>query len=122
MEEDPCVYQLKTQRGFVILGLCVDDILVVESDPGLCEQAMEMLWNEFELAKVSEKNFLNVRIIEIEGFIELSQEDYREKISRKYKLENCNQVQTPMDSQHDLDEGSPEADTQKYQEMLCSLM
>lgn len=123
--EDPCVYKLETEGKTIILGIYVDDCIVIGTDNLIINEVMSRLGKEFKLTETRvEIKFLNIKVEERKMGFNLSQEGYVEKMLIKYGLEECNVSRTPLDAQQNLDDfqGSPLTDKTQYQKMLESLM
>ncbi|CAK9810942.1 Copia protein [Anthophora plagiata] len=124
IEGEPCAYISESGQHRLMIGIYVDDFLIIGSDDIIIEKTVSKVRQYFELTEIKDKNFLNIKIIENEDGIQLSQAAYIEKILKKYNLEGYNPVKTPMCPTQDLDvyEDSPKVDKTKYQELLGSLM
>ncbi|CAK9821285.1 Retrovirus-related Pol polyprotein from transposon TNT 1-94 [Anthophora retusa] len=124
IEGEPCAYISESGQPQLMIGIYVDDFLIIGSDDIIIEKTVSKVRQYFELTEIKDKNFLNIKIIENEDGIQLSQAAYIEKILKKYNLEGYNPVKTPMCPTQDLDvyEDSPKVDKTKYQELLGSLM
>ena len=62
--EDPAVYILEEQHEIVILGLYVDDCLLIGFNSQVIGKAMKELKKHYELTVRKEKMFLNIQIRE----------------------------------------------------------
>lgn len=124
MKEDPCVYVYHQGRKVIILGVYVDDFIVVGTDTQIIDDVINKIRKSLTLTESENKNFLSLEILETENGLELSQTSYVTKIIEKYGLLECNSAKTPLDPQQDLDNfiDSPKADSTLFQEMLGSLM
>ena len=93
--EDSYVYILEEQHEIVILGLYVDDCLLIGSNSQVIEKAMKELKKHYELIETKEKKFLNIQIRESRKGIELSQTEYIDEILGTHGLQDANPTATP---------------------------
>lgn len=123
VKEDPCLYMREKNGKRVIIRVYVDDLLMLGTDDESIETIVNEITCYFILTETRDKNFLNIKIEETEGRIELSQELYIDTILDKYGLLNCNNVKIPLEVQQNLDEyeDSPKVNQTKFQ-MIGSLM
>lgn len=123
--EDPCVYKLEKNKRLLIVGIYVDDCIVMGTDEAIINETMSKLKRTFEIEEIrGEIKFLNIEVKETTDGIHLSQETYINKILEKYGLEVCNISKTPVAYQQNLDEyaDSPTVDKTFYQELIGSIM
>lgn len=121
------MYQLKNTDKPLILGIYVDDILLVShrSNNKLLKSIIQNLEDNFVITKTQDPiTFIGIQIEEKEEEINLQQTNYINKILRRYDLDECNPVKTPGVINQKIDEfdNSPTVDPHLYQEMIGSLM
>ncbi|UYV70659.1 hypothetical protein LAZ67_8000192, partial [Cordylochernes scorpioides] len=125
LESEPCAYILQEEEKTLIIGIYVDDFLIIGSDSTIINRIVKQLDKQIVIVRKEKPIFfLGIKIEEKENCFELSQEAYVEKILKKFNLEECNPVKTPGDLNQDLDnhpDSSP-VDPKLYQEMIGSLM
>ena len=64
MEEDHCVYLKRSNNGFVILSLYVDDILLAKNNKKMIDIAKKWLSSNFEMKDMGEASYvLCVKIV-----------------------------------------------------------
>ena len=64
MEEDHCVYFKRSNNGFVILSLYVDDILLVGNSKEMIDIDKKWLSSNFEMKDMDETSYvLGVKIV-----------------------------------------------------------
>ena len=122
---DPCVYRMKIGSEIIIIGIYVDDFIVVGSSVGCIDILMKRIAQEFEIKESPEISaFLGLKIKETKDGFELSQEHYIDRILEKFGLSECKPVKSPGDIQQKLDGAvdSKSVDPTIYREMLGSLM
>ena len=79
MDEDHCVYIKRSNVGFIILSLYVDDILITRNDKKLIDVTKKWLSSKFEMKDMGEANYvLGVKIFRDRSkqLLGLSQETY----------------------------------------------
>lgn len=127
-DDDPCVYYNRDRS--IILTLFVDDGLIVGKDKAEMNKVMNLLRENFEITfKESNESFtyLGMQIQKIENCIILNQENYIEKMLKRFKLENVNPVNTPMEpgmltDGQNLKNDKPLDPDNNYREMIGSLL
>ena len=85
-ECDKCIYFKNTPYGYVLLGLYVDDMLIIGSNKDMVSQTKNMLSSKFEMKDMGLADvILGIKIFRnSEGTI-LSQTHYAEKILERFK-------------------------------------
>ena len=64
MEEDHCMYLKRSNNGFIILSLYVDDILLVGNNKEMIDTAKKWLSSNFEMKDMGESSYvLGVNIV-----------------------------------------------------------
>jgi len=89
---DPCVYTLKKGEYFVILGVHVDDTLMVHNNSDLCDRIVKGISSEFEITDLGEpKRLLGMRIRRPSavGSIRLDQHAYTLELLKRFNMEDC---------------------------------
>lgn len=97
---DPCVYYKKFGDGnYVILLLYVDDMLVAGTNKDHLTNLKAQLAREFEMKDLGPANkILGMQIHRDRNNrkIWLSQENYLNKILRRFKMQDCKSISTPL--------------------------
>lgn len=101
---DPCIYILKKQEQFIILGLHVDDTLMVHNNDELCNSIVRRMSTEFEITDLGEpKRLLGMRLRRSkDGTIRLDQEAYVHEILNRFNMNDCNPSSLPHQPGHHL--------------------
>ena len=100
MEEDHCVYVKRSNDGFVILFLYVDDILLAGNNKVLIDSTKGWLSSNFEMKDMGEASYvLGVKIIRDRSkrLLGLSQETYIKKMLERYHMQDCKPMDTPVE-------------------------
>ena len=95
---DPCVFIWKVKDQLAIVAVHVDDrILLTKTEQEIIHLKVS-LTARFKTKDMGKLHYcLGVNIKILDGVLQLSQEQYILKILRKYKLQDCKPVLTPMD-------------------------
>ena len=97
---DPCLYLKKDGVDAVYVLLYVDDILITGNSTSLQEWVMNQLKNQFEMSNLGIcKYILGIEIMKDEetGNIKISQRQYIQNILKKFNMETCKSVSSPVD-------------------------
>ena len=100
MEEDHCVYLKRSNSGFVILSLYVDDILLAGNSKEMIDTAKKWLSSNFEMKDMGEASYvLGVKIVRdrAKRLLGLSQETYIKRMLERYHMQDSKPMDTPVD-------------------------
>ena len=125
-DADPCVFIRVLNDKLAIVTVHVDDlILLTETEEEMIDLKTNLA-NHFKMKDMGILHYcLGVSVTIKDGVLQISQEQYIGKILRKYKLQDCKTVSTPMDLNVKLvkDDGySKPVDAVQYQSMVGSLI
>ncbi|KAD4384796.1 hypothetical protein E3N88_24964 [Mikania micrantha] len=102
-ECDKCVYVKNTMRGYVILCLYVDDMLIVGSDDKMIKSTKDMLKARFDMKDMGLADvILGIKINRTQHGLVLSQSHYVDKILEKFNEGDTSVAQTPVDTTQHL--------------------
>ena len=123
-ECDKCVYVKNTERGFVIICLYVDDILIMGSNNEVIKTTKEMFNNKFDMKDLGVANvILGIKISKTSDGLILSQSHYIEKILKKFKQNDSSPMRTPVDVNLHLSKNNGKSlSQQEYAQAIGSLM
>jgi hypothetical protein len=128
---DPCVYRRSEENGIVILAIWVDDGLLCGPDKNKLLELISQLSTHLDITARDADFFIGIKIDRdrIRHTIHLSQEQYTNRILRRFKMLECNPKMQPADPYVRLTidgiEGgssSPTIDDSTYREAVGSLM
>ena len=106
---DPCVYF--TADLSIIIGIYVDDFLIVYRDQGALDRLKEMLMLTFKMKDMGKaRGCIGIRINQMEGRVELDQTIYVGEVLRRFGMVDCKSVKTPCDSSFKLSKDMPNED------------
>ncbi|KAD5802609.1 hypothetical protein E3N88_13969 [Mikania micrantha] len=123
-ECDKCVYVKNTMRGYVILCLYVDDMLIVGSDDKMIKSTKDMLKARFDMKDMGLADvILGIKINRTQYGLVLSQSHYVDKILEKFNEGDTSVAQTPVDTTQHLSKNRGEGVAQlEYSRIISSLM
>lgn len=123
---DPCLYVKGSSDSLVIVILYVDDILVVSRSLSLVEELKRRFVNEFEMTDAGEvRSFLGMKVErDVEKrILRISQRVFLESLLRRFNMQDCKPVSTPIECQLRLQRGKQAEQTDKpYRELVGCLM
>ena len=123
-ECDKCVYVKNTERGFVIICLYVDDMLIMGSNNEVIKTTKKMLNNKFNMKDLGVADvILGIKISKTSDGLILSQSHYIEKILKKFKQDDNSSTRTPVDVNLHLSKNNGKSiSQQEYAQAIGSLM
>ena len=117
---------LKNHKGSIILvQIYVDDIIFGSTNTKLCERFSKLMQSKYEMSMMGELTFfLGLQIKQSEKGIFICQSKYVKDLLKKYDLENCSIMKTPMapSIKLDSDPNGKSVDIQNYRGMIGSLL
>lgn len=123
-KSDACVFVSRKGGKLTILAIHVDDGLIVSDCTTLIEGVLNFLRDHFEIKSMDAGCFLGLQIErKSDGSIFIHQSSYASRVLSRFKMENCNGVATPSDTNKVLhDFVDSEASKYPYREAVGSLM
>ena len=129
---DECIYvkSVKEPNGhisFVILGVYVDDIIPVSNSPALLKAEKAALCERFEMTDLGEIHYLlgmSIKRDRESRTLTISQPNYLDKVLKKFGMENCKPVSTPLEPGRkfqQLSSSDEPFDVQTYQQAIGCL-
>jgi Reverse transcriptase (RNA-dependent DNA polymerase) len=124
-----CPYEhaiyVRSRKGeTLIMALYVDDLIFMGNNSRMMEEFKRAMMKEFEMTDLGlMKYFLGLEVNQHEKDIFISQETYAKEILKRFGMENCNPIATPMELGTKLsryDEGD-EVDANLYRSLIGSL-
>jgi len=119
------LYVKHTGNNILIVSLYVDDLLVTGDDTRLVEQFKQEMIQAFEMTDLGLMTYflrIEIKQSDNEGFI--FQKKYAKEILRKFQMEECKAVSTPMNQKEKLskEDGADKVDEGYYRSMIGCLM
>jgi hypothetical protein len=112
-------------NNILIIEVYVDDIIFGSDDDRMSKRFSQDMQNEFEMSLLGELTFfLGLHISQLDEGIFISQTKYIKEMLKKFRMEDCKLVSTPMISGCKLrkDDESKEVDQRLYRSMIGNLL
>ncbi|RWS21908.1 integrase core domain protein-like protein [Leptotrombidium deliense] len=121
---DSCVYASFVNNVKTILGIYVDDGLLVSSSKQKINEIVLLLKEQFEMSVAVVDCFLGLQVIRNrkKKLLNVNQQSYIRKMLVKYNMEDCKSVKTPMDASVKLVKSNCKSCQFPYRELIGSLM
>ncbi|GBL82878.1 hypothetical protein AVEN_106395-1 [Araneus ventricosus] len=95
---DPCIFIRKEKGVKIIICLYADDLLIAGSDPDEVKTVINLFRNEFEMSKSAPATeFLGIRLVFTPTELKLHQEEYIDKMLKRFNMSNCEACSTPLE-------------------------
>lgn len=92
----PCVFIWRKGAEFVIIAIYVDDLNIIGTKSAVAH-AKKMMVSEFEMKDLGQvSHCIGLQIEHFDGGIFVHQTTYVRKLLKKYSMEDCNPIDTPM--------------------------
>ena len=123
-ECDKCIYMKNTDKGYVIICLYVDDMLIIGSNIEMIKSTKKMLNSKFDMKDMGVVDvILGIKIFKTSEGYTLSQSHYVEKILSKFGKHDDRPAMTPIDLNLHLFKNTGKCIFQlKYSQIIGSLM
>lgn len=103
-QNDYCLYS-KCKENKLYLLLYVDDVLILGTDKYEVTDLKNLLNKNFQMKDLGViSQYLGIQIeqnLEL-GYTELSQENYLKNVLKRFQMDNCKSINTPLDNNIDL--------------------
>nr|GEV14317.1 hypothetical protein [Tanacetum cinerariifolium] len=122
---DTTVFIKKKGKHIMLIQIYVDDIIFGSTNLKYCTKSLDLMVKRFEMSMMGEmKFFLGLQVNQFSNGIFINQSKYILDILKRFRMENCDTVPTPMVEQAKLKldlVGKP-VDHTIYRSMIGSLM
>ncbi|GJW34470.1 retrovirus-related pol polyprotein from transposon TNT 1-94 [Tanacetum coccineum] len=122
---DPTLFIRHFDDDILVVQVYVDDIIFGSTHPRYTQLFSDLMKSRFEMSLMGEMTFfLGLQVNQSPCGIFINQSKYVLEILKKYGMESCDPVGTPMEIKDKLDRdqhGSP-VDATKYRSMIGALM
>jgi transposase InsO family protein len=112
-------------KNSLIISLYVDDLLVTGNDTRLIEEFKQEMMQAFEMTDLGLMTFfLGIEIKHNENDVFIYQKKYAKEILKKFQMEECKTVSTPMNQKENLskEDGFDKVDEGYYRSLIGCLM
>ncbi|GKD38594.1 retrovirus-related pol polyprotein from transposon TNT 1-94 [Tanacetum coccineum] len=122
---DPTLFTRKTGKHILLVQIYVDDIIFASTDPKACDIFSNEMSSKFQMSMMGQMSFfLGLQVSQSPGGIFINQSKFALEILKKFGMDSCDPVDTPMVDKLKLDEdplGIP-VDQTRFCCMVGSLM
>ncbi|GKB03527.1 retrovirus-related pol polyprotein from transposon TNT 1-94 [Tanacetum coccineum] len=122
---DPTLFTRKTGKHILLVQIYVDDIIFASTDPKACEIFSYEMSSKFQMSMMGQMSFfLGLQVSQNPRGIFINQSKFALEILKKFRMDSCDPVDTPMVDRLKLDEdplGIP-VDQTRFRSMVGSLM
>ncbi|XP_050139286.1 uncharacterized mitochondrial protein AtMg00810-like [Malus sylvestris] len=92
------LYVKVKDEDILIVCLYVDDLILTGSNPSMYEEFKRVMIKEFEMTDIGlMAYYLGIEVKQNEEGIFISQESYTKEILKKFKMEECKPISTPVE-------------------------
>nr|GEV84881.1 uncharacterized mitochondrial protein AtMg00810-like [Tanacetum cinerariifolium] len=121
----PTLFIRRFDDDILVVQVYVDDIIFGSTHPRYTHLFSDLMKSHFEISIMGEMTFfLGLQVNQSPCGIFINQSNYVLEILKKYRMESCDPVGTPMEIKDklDLDQNGTLVDATKYRSMIGSLM
>ncbi|GJS25056.1 retrovirus-related pol polyprotein from transposon TNT 1-94 [Tanacetum coccineum] len=122
---DPTLFTRKTGKHILLVQIYVDDIIFASTDPKACDIFSNEMSSKFQMSMMGQMSFfLGLQVSQNPRGIFINQSKFALEILKKFRMDSCDPVDTPMVDRLKLDEdplGIP-VDQTRFCSMVGSLM
>ncbi|GJS28115.1 retrovirus-related pol polyprotein from transposon TNT 1-94 [Tanacetum coccineum] len=122
---DPSLFTRKTGKHILLVQIYVDDIIFASTDPKACDIFSNEMSSKFQMSMMGQMSFfLGLQVSQNPGGIFINQSKFALEILKKFEMDSCDHVDTPMVDRLKLVEdplGIP-VDQTRFRSMVGSLM
>ncbi|GJU19821.1 retrovirus-related pol polyprotein from transposon TNT 1-94 [Tanacetum coccineum] len=122
---DPTLFIRRFDDDILVVQVYVDDIIFGSTHPRYTQLFSDLMKSRIEMSMMGEMMFfLGLQVNQSPRGIFIYQSNYVLEILKKYGMETCDSVGTPMETKDklDLDQNGTLVDTTKYHSMFGALM
>jgi len=122
---DNTLFSKRKGKYILLVQVYVDDIIFGSTNDTICQEFSKLMQGEFEMSLMGELTFfLGLQIKQTRDDIFLSQTKYALELLKKFDMQDCKSISTPMESalSIDKDQSDIEVDGKRYRGMIGSLL
>ena len=122
---DTTLFIKRNQNDMLIIQIYVDDIIFGSTNESLCQDFAKLMQGEFEMSMMGELTFfLGLQIKQSKEGISITQSKYTKELLKRFGMENCKPIGTPMSPscKLDKDDEGKSVDLKYYRGMIGSLL
>jgi len=122
---DNTLFSKRKGKDIFLVQVYVDDIIFGLTNYTMCQEFSKLMQGEFEMSLMGELTFfLGLQIKQTRDDIFLSQTKYALELLKKFDMQECKSISTPMASALSIDKDKTgiEVDGMRYRGMIGSLL
>lgn len=122
---DCTLYTKDVNNDLLAVEIYVDDIIFGSTNNELSKSFSAIMESEFEMSLLGPLTFfLGIQVSQLEHGLFISQVKYAKEMLKKFQMDQCNPVNTPMETGYKLVkiDDSPLVDQHEYRSMVGSLL
>jgi len=122
---DNTLFSKRKGKDIILVQVYVEDIIFGSTNDIMCQELSKLMQGEFEMSLMGELTFfLGLQIKQTRDGIFLSQTKYALELLKKFDMQDCKSISTPMAStlSIDKDESGIDVDGKRYRGMMGSLL
>ncbi|GKA13068.1 retrovirus-related pol polyprotein from transposon TNT 1-94 [Tanacetum coccineum] len=122
---DPTLFRRCFDDDILVVQVYADDIIFSSTNSRYTQLFADLMKSRFEMSMMREmKFFLGLQVNQSPHGIFINQSNYVLEILKKYGMETCDPIGTPMENKYklDLDKNGTLVDATKYRSMIGALM
>nr|GEV03463.1 hypothetical protein [Tanacetum cinerariifolium] len=122
---DSTLFIRRFDNDILVVQVYVDDIIFGSTHPRYTQLFFDLMKSSFEMSMMGEMTFfLGLQVNRSPCGIFINQSNYVLEILKKYEIESCDPVGTPIEIKDklDLDQNGTPVDAKKYRSMIGALM
>jgi len=122
---DTTLFRRTLEKDILVVQIYVDDIVFGSTNASLCKKFSKLMQDEFEMSMMGElKFFLGIQVNQFKDGVYVHQTKYTKELLKKFKLEDCKVMNTPMHTTCILskEDTGTKVDQKLYRGMIGSLL
>ncbi|GKA93757.1 retrovirus-related pol polyprotein from transposon TNT 1-94 [Tanacetum coccineum] len=102
---DPTLFTRKTSKHILLVQIYVDDIIFTSTDPKACDIFSNEMSSKFQMSMMGQMTFfIGLQVSQSPRGIFINQSKFALEILKKFRMDSCDLVDTPMVDRLKLDE------------------
>ncbi|GJS54661.1 retrovirus-related pol polyprotein from transposon TNT 1-94 [Tanacetum coccineum] len=94
---DPTLFTQKTGKYILLVQIYVDDIIFASTDPKACDIFSNEMSSKFQMSMIGQMSFfLGLQVLQSPGGIFINQSKFALEILKKFGMDSCDPIDTPM--------------------------
>jgi len=122
---DTTLFRRTLEKDILVVQIYVDDIIFGSTNASVCKEFSKLMQDEFEMSMMGELEFfLGIQVNQCKDGVYVHQTKYTKERLKKFKLEDCKVMYTPMHPTRTLSKENTgtKVDQKLYRGMIGSLL